>query len=75
MPNKKNPRLFSMNAAVPRNGDRDTHLRADGTRAPFYVFGILVAGAFVVAMAVWGIVWYIFRSSRRSVKKRGPAFG
>ncbi|GAA5858617.1 hypothetical protein JCM1840_006484, partial [Sporobolomyces johnsonii] len=67
--------LFSMNAAVPRNGDRSTHLRADGTRSPFYVFGILVAGAFVVAMAVWGIVWYIFRSSRRSVKKRGPAFG
>lgn len=62
--------LFGMNVNVPHNGSREDHVRADGSRAPYNLFGIIVAGSFVVACTTWTIVWLIWRSSKRQYRKK-----
>lgn len=63
--------MFSLNINVPHNGDREFHLKADGTLSGFSVFYMIVGGAVVVALTMWLLVWLIFRSSKRSFKAKG----
>lgn len=63
--------LFSENIRVPHNGDREEHLRADGTHAPHNWFGIVICITFTVMCSIWTLIWFIFRSTRRKFKKRG----
>ena len=63
--------LFSENIRVPHNGDRETHLRADGTRSPFNWFGGVICLVFFVMCLMWWLIWLIFRSTRRKFKIRG----
>lgn len=63
--------LFSENVLVPHNGDRETHLRADGSRSPFNWFGGVICLVFFVMCLMWGLIWLIFRSTRRKFKIRG----
>jgi hypothetical protein len=48
--------MFSMNVRVPANGDREHHLRADGSLAPWNLFGIIVGIVVVVAVGVLVLV-------------------
>ncbi|TXT09019.1 hypothetical protein VHUM_02493 [Vanrija humicola] len=50
--------MFSMNVHLPANGDREHHRRADGSQAPFNIFGIIVAGTFVISCAVVLLIRY-----------------
>lgn len=63
--------LFSLNVEIPHNGDRANHLKADGTPAGFHVFGAVIGGVFFVALTMWLAVWLIFRSSKRTHKRKG----
>ncbi|GAA6059747.1 hypothetical protein JCM10212_001955 [Sporobolomyces blumeae] len=63
--------LFSENFPVPRNGDRENHLRADGSRSPFNWFGIVICIVFTVMCVMWALIWLIFKTSRRKFKRRG----
>lgn len=63
--------LFSGNVRIPHNGDRYTHLEADGSRAPHTLFFVIIGGVIFVAMLTWFAVWLIFKSSKRQAKKRG----
>ena len=65
--------LFSTNSEVPHNGDRDDHLRADGSFSPFNVFGIIIGGVMVCAVTIWVMIWLIFKTSKNCQKRRGPA--
>ncbi len=44
--------MFSLNVRVPCNGDRHTHLRADGSQSPFNLWIIIVAVVVLIGAGV-----------------------
>jgi hypothetical protein len=56
---------------LPHNGTADDHsVDADGSPAPYYAFGAVVAGVFVIIGLVFLIVYWIFKTSREAFEKR-----
>ncbi|KAH9821912.1 hypothetical protein DFH28DRAFT_882503 [Melampsora americana] len=66
--------FHSMNINIPKNGDRDDHVRSDGSPSPYYVFGIVVVICSVVGLGMIILIRGIIRKSeivyRRKVMDR-----
>lgn len=62
--------LFSLNVQEPCNGARGTHLNDDGTLAGFSGFYFILGGAVLISFGVWTFVWFVFRSSHASAKRK-----
>lgn len=62
--------FHSMNINIPKNGDRDDHVRADGSPSPYYVFGIVVVICSVVGVGMGLLVRGIFRKSEEVYRRK-----
>ncbi|KAK4049146.1 hypothetical protein OIV83_004335 [Microbotryomycetes sp. JL201] len=62
--------LFSLNAEVPHQGNRDL-VKPNGEPVGLAVWGAILAGTLGVASFMWFLIWLVFRSSRRQFRKRG----
>ncbi|KAL1411370.1 hypothetical protein Q8F55_002326 [Vanrija albida] len=64
--------MFSMNIHIPTNGDRKTHLRADGSRSPFNIFGLIVAGTVLITCCLVLLIRYWrYRARKKWSQVRG----
>ncbi|GAA5895374.1 hypothetical protein JCM5296_002390 [Sporobolomyces johnsonii] len=65
--------LSSLNVKIAIfNGDRLTHLRADGSRSPFYAFGILLCISLAVILGVVVFIRLAFGTTKARYRARGP---
>ncbi|GAA5921222.1 hypothetical protein JCM1841_001639 [Sporobolomyces salmonicolor] len=65
--------LSSLNVKIPIfNGDRFTHLRADGSRSPFYAFGILLCISLAVILGIAVYIRLAFGTTKARYRARGP---
>ncbi|EGG08326.1 uncharacterized protein MELLADRAFT_116070 [Melampsora larici-populina 98AG31] len=62
--------FHSMNINIPKNGDRDDHLRSDGSSSPYYVFGIVLVICCVVGLGMGLLVRGIFRKSEEVYRRK-----
>ena len=62
---------FGMNVYLPHNGVFGTPLEPDGSPAPFYAFGGVIAGLALVVSLVMLTVYWIFRDTRQRYEKAG----
>jgi magnesium transporter len=62
--------VFSMNADVPHNGDRERHLRADGTRPPPIVFGLVLIPVACVLAILWAYVRFAWHAVLKGHRKK-----
>lgn len=68
--------LFGTNSRVPNQRpdlEPGEPWPSDDPGSSLRWFGLIAMGAVFIACAVWFIVWLVFRSSRKAVKRRGPA--
>ncbi|KAG0151795.1 hypothetical protein CROQUDRAFT_650850 [Cronartium quercuum f. sp. fusiforme G11] len=57
--------FHSMNINIPKNGDSEDHLRADGSPSPYYVFGIIIILCVLVGIGMGFLIRWIFIKSEK----------
>lgn len=62
--------VHSMNINIPKNGDRDDHVRADGSRSPFNVFGIVIVLCACAAVATGCVIRWILKQSEKAYGRK-----